>query len=108
MLPVDLYGIVICQKISGEISISEGSEDWFQSTAQSRVNRDGVASYDIRPNHMMPAMTTPGILRAAEDISLRSLFRQHRVISYEEDVMKLDLERARMASSSLRSKPEFD
>ncbi len=71
----------------------EGSEDWFQSTAQNRVNRDGVASYDIRPNHQMPAMTTPGILRAPEDISLRALFRQHRVISYEEDVMRLDLER---------------
>lgn len=81
-------------KVSGEISISEGSEDWFQSTAQSRVNRDGVASYDIRPNHQMPIMSTPGILRAPEDISLRALFRQHRIISYEEDVMRLDIERA--------------
>ena len=81
-------------KVKGEYSFSDGAEDWFQSQAQSRVNRDGVASYDIRPNHMMPAMTTPGILRAPADISLRSLFRQHRIISYEETVMNLDLERA--------------
>lgn len=81
-------------KISGEISISDGEEDWFQSQAQSRVNRDGVASYDIRPNHQMPIMSTPGILRDPADISLRNLFRQHRIISYEENVMRLDLERA--------------
>ena len=81
-------------KISGEISISEGSEDWFQSTLQSRVNRDGAGSYDIRPDHMMPAMTTPGILRTADNMGVRALFRQHRIISYEEDVMRLDLERA--------------
>ncbi|MEJ6602071.1 MAG: TonB-dependent receptor [Opitutaceae bacterium] len=81
-------------KVSGEISISEGSEDWFQSQAQSRVNRDGVASYDIRPNHQMPIMTTPGIFRNPEDISLRALLRQHRIIFYKEDVMSLDIERA--------------
>lgn len=81
-------------KISGEISLSDGAEDWFQTQAQSRVNRDGVASYDIRPNHQMPIMSTPGILRDPADISLRNLFRQHRIISYDEKVMRLDLERS--------------
>lgn len=81
-------------KISGEVSFSDGSEDWFQTQAQSRVNRDGVASYDIRPNHQMPIMSTPGILRAPADISLRNVFRQHRIISYEEQVARLDIEQA--------------
>jgi len=81
-------------KVTGEISLSDGSEDWFESAAQSRVDRDGVGSYDMRPNHQMPAMTTPGILRDPADISLRELSRQHRIIFYEENVIRLDVERA--------------
>lgn len=60
-------------KLSGEVSLSDGKEDWTESRAQSRVNRDGVGSYDMRDNFRLPAMTTPAILRDPADISLRNL-----------------------------------
>ena len=79
-------------KLSGEVSVSDGEEDWFESRAQSRVNRDGVASYDMRENFRLPAMTTPAILRDPADISLRALDRQRRIISYDETVARLDMQ----------------
>lgn len=79
--------------MSGEVSFSQGEENWFESRAQSRVGRDGVASYDMRENFRLPAMTTPAIERDPADISLRALDRQHRIISYDETVLRLDVER---------------
>ncbi len=80
-------------RFSGEVSVSDGEEDWVQTNAASRVNRDGLGSYDMRGNFRMPAMTTPAILRTADEISFRNLNQQRRVISYEETVARLDFER---------------
>ncbi|MCB1124007.1 MAG: TonB-dependent receptor plug domain-containing protein, partial [Verrucomicrobiae bacterium] len=80
-------------EVTGEVSTSSGAEDWFQSQALARVNRDGVGSYDMRPNFRNPEMSTPAILREPEDISLRTLRRQHRIISYDEKVLRLDAKR---------------
>ena len=77
---------------SGEISFSDGEEDWVQTNAASRVNRDGVASYDMRDNFRMPAMTTPAILRTPDEIEFRGLDQRQRTISYEETVGRLDFE----------------
>ena len=80
-------------RVSGEISKADGAEDWFQSQALARVNRDGEASWDMRPDVRRPEMFTPGILRNPEDISLRTLRRQHRIIGYDEDVFRFDVVR---------------
>jgi iron complex outermembrane recepter protein len=80
-------------QVTGEVSMSSGAEDWFQSQALARVNRDGVASFDMRPNFRNPQMSTPAILRDPEDIGLRDLRRQHRIIGYDEDVLRLDAKR---------------
>ncbi|MEM9160336.1 MAG: TonB-dependent receptor, partial [Verrucomicrobiota bacterium] len=79
--------------LSGEISFSDGEEDWIQTSAASRVGRDGVATYDMRNDFRMPAMTTPGILRTPEEITFRSLDQRQRIIGYEETVARLDFER---------------
>ncbi len=79
-------------KISGEVSISDGEEDWVQTRAQNRVNRDGEASYDMRGDFRMPAMSTPAIERTADQIGFRNLDQERRVINYEEVVARLDLE----------------
>ena len=78
-------------RVSGEFSMADGEEDWFQSQALARVNRDGEAFWDMRPDFRRPQMFTPGITRAPEDISLRTLRRQHRIIGYDEDVFRLDV-----------------
>ena len=80
-------------RVSGEFSFADGAEDWFQSQALARVNRDGEAYYDMRPDFRRPEMFTPGITRNPEDISLRTLRRQHRIIGYDEDVFRLDVVR---------------
>lgn len=79
-------------RVSGEVSYSDGEEDWVQSNAASRVNRDGLASYDMRADFRMPAMTTPAILRTPDEIEFRQVTAQRRVIGYEETVGRLDLQ----------------
>jgi len=79
--------------ISGEVSFSDGEEDWVQTNAQSRVNRDGVGSYDMRDNFRMPAMSTPAILRSPDEIEFRGLNQRQRTISFKEKVGRLDFER---------------
>ncbi len=80
-------------RVSGEFSMADGAEDWFQTQALARVNRDGEAFWDMRSDFRRPEMFTPGITRAPEDISLRTLRRQHRIIGYDEDVLRLDVVR---------------
>ena len=76
--------------ISGEVSVSDGMEEWHQTRAQNRVNRDGVASYDMRDNFRLPAMTTPAITRTPDELNFRNLDVARRIISYEETVARLD------------------
>ena len=68
-------------------AVFEGSE-----CADADVNRDGLASYDMRADFRMPAMTTPAILRTPDEIEFRQVTAQRRVIGYEETVGRLDLQ----------------
>jgi len=93
-------------RVNGEISLSDGEEDWTQPNAQSRVNRDGLGGYDMRDDFRMPAMTTPAILRTPDEIGFRRIVNQRRVIGYRETAARIDFERL-MAGDGLLSSVEF-
>ncbi|GAB5562694.1 MAG: TonB-dependent receptor [Synoicihabitans sp.] len=78
--------------VSGELSFSDGEEDWVQSAAQNRVNRDGVGTFDLRENLRMPVYFTPAMERDPSDIDFRNLQARQRIIGYEETVVRVDLQ----------------
>lgn len=79
--------------VSGDISFSNGEEDWVQTRALNRVNSDGEANYDIRDDFRLPAMHTPAMDRTADEIDFRALDQSRRIISYDETVARLDVQR---------------
>lgn len=80
--------------VAGEVSFSDGEEDWIQYTAGHRVNRDGVASWDLSQDFRIPIYITPALTLDTADMNFRNLMARRRVIGYEETVARLDLQYA--------------
>ena len=76
-----------------EFDNSSSEEDFFEWRADARINRDGVGGYDTRENPRKLILYTAGTLLDLEDIDIRGLQLQHRIIKISEWSGKLDVRR---------------
>lgn len=79
--------------ISAEASYSSSEENFDETRADVRINRDGLGGYDISSDPRYPSIFTEGATLALEDVDLRSLQFQRRIIQLEETSFELDAER---------------
>lgn len=72
-----------------EVSTSFGEEDFHEARFQNRVNRE-EASYNMSPNFKLPEFSSDSLTSDPNDLGLRELSQQRRIIAWAEDVAKLD------------------
>ncbi len=72
-----------------EVSTSFGEEDFHEARFQNRVNND-EATYNMSPNYKLPEFSSPTLTSDPNDLGLRELSQQRRIIAWAEDVAKLD------------------
>ncbi len=73
-----------------ELSSTKGEEDFHEARAWFRENSDDAGTYDMSPNFKMPQLTTPSLFLDPNDMGLRELSQQRRIIGWAEDVARLD------------------
>ena len=79
--------------IGGKLSISESEEDRLQGRVRARVGKDDLGSYNVAINENFPSFTTTAANLSAEDVSVREMDWQRRIIAIDETSVQLDIER---------------
>lgn len=74
-----------------ELSTTKGEEDFLEARASFRENSDDAGTYDMSPNFRIPQLTTPSLFLDPNDMGLRELSQQRRIIGWAEDVARLDI-----------------
>ena len=80
-------------KIKAEGSFQSSEEDFRETRASHRTNRDGLGGYSILNDAEYPELFTAATQEAFEDLDVRDLDQQRRIISLEEVDAEIDIER---------------
>ncbi len=79
--------------IESEASFFSSEEDFDEFRVDHRTNRDGLGGYSIKDDPQTPVLFTPAAELAPEDVDIRLIRQQRRIISIEEESFRADVKR---------------